>query len=121
MNNAKWIKASENKEEACYVFYTDFEIDKKIKSAILKVSAMGLYAAYINKKRIGNELFTPYWTEHKIHTQYQTYDVSDMLRTKNELSIECAEGWAVGYIRTGAEPRNHNAKNLLKIQLIWLK
>ena len=81
MNNAKWIKASENNEEACYVFYTDFEIDKKIKSAILKVSAMGLYAAYINKKRIGNELFTPYWTEHKLHTQYQTYDVSDMLRT----------------------------------------
>lgn len=115
MNNAKWIKASGNKEEACYVFYTDFEIDKKIKSAILKVSAMGLYAAYINKKRIGNELFTPYWTEHKLHTQYQTYDVSDMLRTKNELSIECAEGWAVGYIRTGAEHRNHYAKNISTI------
>ena len=120
MNNAKWIKASGNKEEACYVFYTDFEIDKKIKSAILKVSAMGLYAAYINKKRIGNELFTPYWTEHKIHTQYQTYDVSDMLRTKNELSIECAEGWAVGYIRTGAEHRNHYAKNISTIFSLML-
>lgn len=112
MDNAKWIKASQNEEEACYVFYTNFETDKKIKSAVLKVSAMGLYTAYMNKMRIGNELFTPYWTEYKSHTQYQTYDVSDMLRINNELSIECAEGWAVGYIRAGAAHRNHYAKNI---------
>lgn len=112
IKNAKWIMSPINENDACYNFYTEFNTDKTVKKAVLKASAMGLYTAYVNKKRVGDELLTPYWTEHKAHTQYQTYDVTDMLGKKNELSFTCAEGWAVGLIRTGAEYRNHYHKNI---------
>ncbi len=112
INNANWIKSPVNEEEACYIFCKEFTADKKIKQATLEISAMGMYRAYINGERISDEVFTPYWTEYKSRTQYQTYDVADMLKNENELCVEAAEGWAVGYIRSGAEHRNHYAKNI---------
>lgn len=112
LENAKWIKSPENNQEACYEFYTGICINKKIKEATFNITAMGMYCAYINGKRVGNEFFTPYWTEYNKRLQYQTYDVTDMLSENNEISIICAEGWAVGYVRCGAEHRNHYAKNI---------
>ncbi len=112
IQDAKWIKSPINEEEACYTFCKEFAADKKVKKATLEISAMGMYRAYINGVSISDEVFTPYWTEYKSHTQYQSYDVTDMLTDKNELTVEAAEGWAVGYIRSGAEHRNHYAKNI---------
>ncbi len=112
IHNAKWIKSPVNDEEACYIFCKEFDADKSVKKATLEISAMGMYRAYINEMRISDELFTPYWTEHKSRTQYQSYDVTDMLKAENKLCIEAAEGWAVGYIRSGAEHRNHYARNI---------
>lgn len=109
---SKWIKAPENNEEVCYEFYTDFSLNKKIKNATLNITAIGMYCTYINGHRVGNELFTPYWTEYNKRLQYQTYDVTDMLNDENEISIICAEGWAVGEIRSGEKWRNHYAKNI---------
>lgn len=110
--NAKWIKSPINEIEACYEFYKELEIEKPIKSAILSVTAMGMYIAYIDKNRVGNELFTPYWTEYTKRLQYQTYDVTDMIDKSFTLSILASEGWAVGYIRAGAVHRNHYADNI---------
>ncbi len=115
LSKAKWIKSPVNEVEACYVFSKKFSAEKPVKSAVLTISAMGMYRAYINEKRIGDELFTPGWTEYHKRTQYQTYDVTDMIDNSNELSVECSEGWAVGYIRMGSEHRNHYAKNISTI------
>lgn len=62
LKNAIWIKAPENTDKACYEFYTEFKPKKTIKSAILSISAMGMYRAFINGNRVGNETFTPCWT-----------------------------------------------------------
>lgn len=110
--NAKWIKSVENAEECCYVFYRDFKAEKKIKSATLCITAMGMYRAFINGQRVGDELFTPYWTEYHKRVQYQSYDVLELIEKNSILEVVCAEGWAVGYIRAGAESRNHYAKNI---------
>lgn len=113
LNKSKWIKSPENNEEVCYDFYTNFSVDKKIKKAILSITAMGMYCAYINGHRVGNELFTPYWTEYNKRLQYQTYDVTDIImKGDNEISIICAEGWAVGEVRSGECWRNHYAENI---------
>lgn len=110
--NAKWIKSPTNEVEACYEFYKEIELEKPIKKAMLSVTAMGMYIAYINGKRIGNELFTPYWTEYTKRLQFQIYDVTDMVDRRFTLSILGAEGWAVGCIRAGAEHRKHYADNI---------
>ena len=111
-NNAKWIKSPVNEEDCCYEFYTGLNLEKPVKNAVLTISAMGLYCAYINGVKVGNELFTPYWTEYNKRIQYQTYDVTDMLAQNSVLSILCAEGWAVGFIGAGAEKRRHYAENM---------
>ena len=63
-DNSKWIKSPDNKEEGCYEFYIDFNSEKEVKSATLNITAMGMYCAYINGHRVGDEFFTPYWTEY---------------------------------------------------------
>ena len=98
INNAKWIKSPENAEERCYEFYISVCLNKKVKRAVLSASAIGLYRAFINDKRIGNEILTPYFTDYSKRVQYQTYDVSDMMGESFELSFICAEGWAVGQL-----------------------
>lgn len=110
--NSKWIKTPENKEEACYEFYTCINSEKAIKHAVLNITAMGMYRAYINEQRVGDELFTPYWTEYNKRLQYQSYDVTHLIEKNTNLNIICAEGWAVGDIRSGAEWRNHYADNI---------
>lgn len=115
INDAKWIKSSENEKEACYEFYENITLSGKVKKATLYASAMGMYRAFIDGKRVGDELFTPYWTAYNIHTQYQSYDVTDMLSESFELCFICAEGWAVGQLDATADNRNHYAKNIALI------
>ena len=96
IEDAAWIRTVHEKDDICPEFYTKVHIKKDIKSAQLYVSAAGMYEAYIDGKKIGDEMLTPYWTEYSARTQYQTYDVKDMLGENSELSFICAEGWAVG-------------------------
>lgn len=106
LNKALWIKTPYDIGTVCPEFYKKVDLVKKVKRAILSVSAVGMYIAYINGNRIGNEIFTPYWTEYKERIQYQTYDITDMICENNELSFICAEGWAVG--RIGYDNLNHS-------------
>ena len=62
LENSKWIKSPKNTEEACYEFYTDFNSENEVVSAILDITAMGMYCAFINSQRVGDEFFTPVLT-----------------------------------------------------------
>lgn len=99
-DNSKWIKAPFCENEGCCDFYKRIKLDKKLKSAHLRITALGMYRAFINGKRVGNELLTPYWTEYKSRLQYQTYDVTQMLFGDDEISVTVAEGWALGLFHT---------------------
>ena len=45
----------------------------------LRISALGLYRAFINGKRVGHDQLTPGWTVYTKRLSFQTYDVSDLL------------------------------------------
>ena len=96
IERAKWIRSPEDRDEACLEFYKRLHFEKKIRKATLCVTAMGLYKAYINGKAVSDALFTPYFTSYNKRLQYQTYDVTELLRMDTDLSILAAEGWAVG-------------------------
>ena len=65
--------------------------------ARLYVSALGMYTAYLNGKKVGEEVLTPGFTDMDRRRQYQTYDVTDMLCTgANAAGIALADGWARG-------------------------
>ncbi len=76
-----------------------FQVSKPVSAARLYVSALGLYEAHINGVRVGNDSFTPGWTDYNKRVQYQTYDVTSMLRQgTNAIGALLAPGWYSGNI-----------------------
>ena len=70
--------------------------DRNIRKATLAITALGLYEAEINGKKVGNALFTPGFTYYPTHLYYQTYDVTDLLTGEDTLTVYLAQGWYCG-------------------------
>lgn len=64
--------------------------------ATLTITALGLYEAEINGKKVGDALFTPGFTYYPAHLYYQTYDVTGMLTGADTLTVYLAQGWYCG-------------------------
>lgn len=83
----------------CPLLRKEFDISKSNLNAKLYVTAMGIYEVYINGHRVGNDYFTPGWTDYRKRIYYNTYDVSDLLvEGKNTISAILADGWYAGNI-----------------------
>jgi alpha-L-rhamnosidase len=68
-----------------------------VRSARLYVSSLGLYELYLNGQRVGDQLFTPGWTSYRRRLQYQTYDVTPLLRSgANVVGAMLGDGWYRG-------------------------
>lgn len=68
-----------------------------VRKARLYVTACGLYEVKINGKRVGNFVLAPGHTDYRKRIQYQTYDVTDLIRGGgNEITAELADGWYRG-------------------------
>jgi alpha-L-rhamnosidase len=76
-----------------------FKIDAPVKSARLYVTAHGLYEAWLNGQRVGDQLFTPGYTPYDKMLQYQAYDVTDVLQQgENALGAILGDGWYRGQV-----------------------
>lgn len=72
-------------------------ITKKVERALYLTSALGIYEAYINGVKIGDQVMAPEWTDYDHHIQYQTHEVGHLLRTgPNALGAILADGWYAG-------------------------
>ena len=61
------------------------------------VTSHGLYEMYLNGRRVGDQLFTPGWTSYNKRLQYQTYDVTDLLKSgDNAVGVALGDGWYRG-------------------------
>lgn len=67
-----------------------------IKKATLNITALGIYEAEINGKKVGDALFTPGFTYYPSHLYYQSYDVTDMFAGEDILTVYLAQGWYCG-------------------------
>jgi len=74
-------------------FEKDVLPEKTVEKARLYVCGLGLYEAYWNGERIGDEYLTPYSNDYNEWIQYQTFDVTEQLRTGGKLSILLGNGW----------------------------
>lgn len=77
-------------------FFKSFVSEKKIVGAKIYATAMGIYELILNGNKVGDQYFAPGFTSYESYLQYQTYDVTAMLQSKNELYAVVAGGWAVG-------------------------
>jgi len=99
---ASWITDTHDAENAAArpspYLRKEFAAVKKVKSARVYVTALGLYELYLNGQKVSADLFTPGWTSYNKRLQYQTYDVTDMLRGQNTIGAILGDGWYRGNI-----------------------
>ena len=78
---------------ACFVSKT-FTVPSPSRTQALRISALGLYRAFVNGTRVGDDLLTPGWTSYHARLSYQTYEVGHLLRGgENIIEIWLGDGW----------------------------
>jgi len=97
---ATWISSGDEKElkesKPAQYFRKEFTIAKKIKSARVYVTSLGLYQLHLNGAKVSSDLFTPGWTSYNKRLQYQSYDVTSMLKDQNAIGVVLGDGWYRG-------------------------
>ncbi|KAL9947001.1 hypothetical protein D7B24_008898 [Verticillium nonalfalfae] len=89
-------------------FRKDFDVPSNLKSARLYITALGLYEAEINGRRVGDHVLAPGWQSYNHRHVYDTYDVTEMLVAgeKSVLGAVVGEGWFSGRLGWGGGNRN---------------
>ena len=96
--SAKWIAAPIDPGYSVVSFRTSFKPKKTIKRATVNATAMGVYTFFLNGERVGHGVLAPGWTSYNHRVQYQSYDVTSLLKPENELRFGVGSGWAVGHL-----------------------
>lgn len=96
--HANWIRPVPEPETAAVTFSKLFTLDKPVKNALLSLTALGVYEAFLNDQRISDYVLAPGWTSYRKRLQYQTYDVTALLSDHNHLDITVGKGWYRGDI-----------------------
>ncbi len=77
----------------------EFTLTQPVRRAWLYASALGIYQASLNGRRVGDRYYAPGWTNYYRRVQYQCYDVTGLLRRGgNALGVQLAPGWYCGNI-----------------------
>lgn len=92
---AKFIES----DEEVAVFQKKFEIHKKIKKAFLYATAYGVYDAYLNGKRVGDDYLAPGFISYNKRLEFQSYDITDMVKKENAIGVTVGEGWCRSRLR----------------------
>lgn len=100
---AKWINDSSSNPARDEDYYKDdrmpllrkeFTAGKKIASARLYISGLGYYEAYLNGKKIGDQVLDPGFTTYRKQVLYSVFDITNMLgKGKNVAGVMLGSGW----------------------------
>jgi len=74
----------------------------------LYITAHGCYKVYINGTRVGDHAMAPGWQSYNHRLHYQTYDISDFVKTQgdNTIGVVLGEGWYATRLNWGGGRRN---------------
>ena len=113
---ARWIASpvfgAPHAVPAAPYFRRSFLLPGKVRSASLTITALGLYEAEINGKPVGDHIFAPGWTEYSKQVPYQTYDVTALLRSgENVVGTVLGEGWYCGAIGWLVRRQNYGERS----------
>lgn len=127
----KWITTK--KEDTFHpLFIKNFEVKKKPASARLYICGLGLFEAKLNGKKIGEEVLTPYYSNHHDEEQYLTFDVMENIKNidnhtemqetaENQLAVSLGNGWYKGKFGLNSQSNNFGDtfKLIAELRLIY--
>ena len=90
---ANWIQPDREMGSMAPRFARAFRVERLLTSATLRMTAMGVYEARINGRRVSEDVLAPGWTTYVYRLQVQTYDVTDLIGEENELAVIVGKGW----------------------------
>ena len=93
IGSSAWITVTQDTGDVCPVFRRRFTAGKKMVEAELEITSLGVYEACLNGRRVSDFVLAPGWTSYDHRLQVQTYDVTPLLRTENELRVTVGRGW----------------------------
>jgi len=119
---ASWISQAKEQNVSgplpCPIFRKEFMVDKEISSARAYVTCLGLYEMELNGQRVGDQVFTPGWTSYNNRLQYQTYDITEYLKTgKNAIGATVGNGWYRGFLGWVNNHNTYGNKQALLMQI----
>lgn len=88
--------STQDDDKAHPVFVKSFKCPDNTVRARIYITGLGLYEAYLNGIKIGNDYLAPFCNDYNVKIQYQTYDITSLLDENNDISIMCGNGWYKG-------------------------
>lgn len=91
---------------------------KQCKKALLRATALGLYFAEVNGKRVGDAYLTPGWTSYNKMLQVQEYDITHLLQDgENNITLTVGEGWYCGRLTWGTRSKFYGEQSAVCAQI----
>lgn len=89
----KWIQPTINLQDISPMFKKTWKTEKSVEKAEIYITALGVYEAVLNGKRVGQYVLAPGWTAYQKRLQYQCYDITDLLEEENTFTVIVGKGW----------------------------
>jgi alpha-L-rhamnosidase len=95
-----------------------FAVRGKVRAARAYITSHGLYEAELNGKPVSEDVFAPGWTSYGKQLQYQSYDVTDLLRQgENAIGATVGDGWYRGWLAWSNNRNTWGSRTGLLLQL----
>lgn len=120
---AEWIEPIESGRglDACrpaHHLASEFEVTGEVSRAVLHVTAHGIYEAFLNGTRIGDQELTPGFSAYRARLQVQSYDVTMLLQQGvNALGALLSDGWWRGRHGIVRKPNSYGSTTGLLAEL----
>ena len=87
-----WDVVSEHSRLSARYLRHEFHCDKQVQKATLYISGLGMYEAFINGHRVGEQVLAPPPTDYRQTVLYNAYDVTGMLAHDNAIGVILGNG-----------------------------
>jgi len=112
------LQEDTKKPEPTPMLRREFKLSGDIAEARAYVTSHGLYEVHLNGRRVGDQVFAPGWTSYNKRLQYQTYDVTSLLKNgDNAASAYLGNGWYRGEIGFDNHRNHYGDKVALLMQI----
>jgi alpha-L-rhamnosidase len=81
-------------QRPAYHLAASFQVSSPVTSAVLRITAHGIYEAFLNGQRIGDHELSPGFTAYRSRISLQTFDVTNMVTIgRNSVGALLSDGW----------------------------